>query len=39
MIEESTKCMQLAKKCPKITLGAISIFLEAKPFTNKRCCA
>jgi hypothetical protein len=30
MTDESTRCMQLAKKCPKITLAAISIFFGSK---------
>jgi hypothetical protein len=36
MIEESTNCMQLAKKCPKITLGAISFFLGSKTLYKKQ---
>jgi hypothetical protein len=30
MIEESNNCMQLAKKCPKIIIGAISFFFGSK---------
>jgi len=30
MTDESTRCMQLAKKCPKITLTTISIFFGSK---------
>jgi hypothetical protein len=30
MTDENTRCLQLAKKCPKITLGAISFFFGSK---------